>query len=308
MDRANLLWLIGLVAAVAVLGWFAVWYKQAPAPAAPAQPTLPGAPTPTPALTYYCADHKTMQVAFTTDPATGGGRAALTLSDGRTFALPQAMSGSGMRYEATSTRYGTDVAFIGKGDDAFLTEDGTVTYGNCTAATVTASDAPGYALYTDEGKTFSFAFPLNVQVAGNAIGFSPDWSALATSSGLALARLTVPKSYAPGTNFNDASFTVGASADPEALAACATAQGATATPAKIGDMQVTELTAHDAAAGNRYDTTSYRVVHNGECYAIEYTIHYGAIENYPKGSVKAFDEAAVAAALDEVAKSFIFLK
>jgi hypothetical protein len=80
------------------------------------------------------------------------------------------------------------------------------------------------------------------------------------------------------------------------------------TQVNIGGLPFTKVSFQGAGAGNRYDTTSYRVVRDNQCYAVEYTIHYGVLENYPKGSVKAFDEAKVQSALDEVAQSFQFLQ
>ena len=307
---SNTYWLAGFVILLALGGAYLVWREQTPPSVPPPPVTLPTASTPPPTLTYYCTGDKTIRATFTNRPAEGGaGAVELILSDKRTFNLPQAVSGSGIRYEDTKTRYGTDVALIGKGDNAFLTENGHITYEDCIAAIVEESDAPGYATYTDVGKTFMFAFPTNVSVAGSAVGYSQDWSAQATASGLVLAKLVVPSSYQPGTNFNEAKFMVGVSTDPAAMASCLTGpQGAKAVATKVGDATAAKLTFSDAAAGNRYDTTSYRALHNGQCYAIEYTIHYGNIDNYQKGSVKEFDEASLTAALDEVAHSFQFLK
>jgi membrane-bound inhibitor of C-type lysozyme len=308
MYRTDIYWVGGFVLILALAAGYYIWHLQHP-PQPPAPPvTLPDAGVTPETLTYYCDNAKTMQAVF--KPAVGDASSTLelSLSDGRTFDLPQQVAGSGIRYEAASTRYGTDVAFIGKGDQGFLEENNATTFANCTAASVVNSDAPGYALYTDIGKSFSFAFPLNFAVEGSAVGLSPGWTALDNTSGMILARVVVPSAYAPSTNFGDAHFTVGASADPTATANCLkTPSGATATTTKIGDLIMTEFTAHDAGAGQRYDTTSYRTLHNDECYAIEYTIHYGVIGNYPAGT-KQFDEAALTAALDEMARSFVFLK
>lgn len=293
---------LALVVLLAI-GGYVLFYGEKPVPPPPPTPTLPTAVTPPPAATYYCSDDRTMQAVFKSDSV------ELILSDTRTFTLPQTPAGSGMRYEDTRTAYGTIVVFVGKGDNAYLTENGKTTYEDCIAARVVDSDAPGYATYTDASLTFTFAFPTNFRVAGSAIGLSQDWAAEASVMGTRLARLVVPASNQPGTNFSDASFTVGASADPAAIANCLGGPSdATAAPTKLGNVSVTKLTFSDAAAGNRYDTTSYRALHNSQCYAIEYTINYGNIENYPKGSVTEFDEAALTSSLDEVARSFQFLK
>jgi hypothetical protein len=135
----------------------------------------------------------------------------------------------------------------------------------------------------------------------------------ATTSGMVLAMINVPQSYEAGTNFADAKFTVGTSADPSALATCLTYNptggpktlSATST---VNGTTYTVFQSSDAGAGNFYDTTSYRTVRGSQCYAIEYTIHYGNFQNYPKGSVKQFDETALKSQLDAIAQSFMFLQ
>jgi len=259
-----------------------------------------------PPITFYCGDGNTMNAVF------AEGSLALTLSDGEQLTLPQVRSGSGIRYEATTTT--SDLLFVGKGDSGSFTNSASTTdmrYATCTAATVTDSDAPGYKLYTDRSDTFSFAFPSNFDVAGTEMGYGYAWTAPATTTGMQLAKIVVPKSFEPGTNFGDAWFSVGVSSDPSAVASCfSTLSGSSdsSVPATIGGITFAKLEFSGAGAGNRYDTTSYRAVRDGQCYAIEYTIHYGVFENYPAGSVTKFDEAKVARALDEVAQSFRFVQ
>ena len=299
----NIYWVAPFVIILALGAAYLIWHESQFTPTPSIQAPLPESPTQTKKLTYYCDDNKTIQATFKV------AELDLALSDNRTFRLPQVQSGSGMRYEQNPTQYGTDVAFVGKGDNALLLENNKTTFANCTAATVIASDAPGYATYADPGRTFVFALPTNFSVAGAGIGLAPGWSALTEAGGQVLAKLTVPQSFEAGTNFSGATFTVGTSADLEALASCTKAEGGAVAPrTNLGNVGGPWLAAHQPAAGSRYDTTSYRVVHNAQCYAIEYTIRYGAIENYPEGSVKEFDAEFVTRALDEVARSFSFLK
>lgn len=289
-------WIWICVFAVIVIALGAYVYTAAPKTAV-APPTA----TSTPALSFYCAGGKTLQAQFATDTV------ALSLSDGRTFDLPQVMSGSGIRYEATTT--GADVLFSGKGDYMSLTEGTTTTFGPCVAAHVSASDAPGYNTYMNQAMTFSFAYPTNFVIGAADASYTQSWSAQATTSGLILATIDVPKTVQSGTNFGDAKFTVGTSADPSAVALCTTnpsGSRGSATTTTVGGVPMTKLSFSDAAAGNRYDTTSYRFVQDNQCYAVEYTIHYGVLENYPKGTVKAFDEKGLTASLDEMAQSFHF--
>ena len=73
--------------------------------------------------TFYCPDGKSIAAEFdnTSDQVN------LTLSDGRVWTLPRAMSGSGARYANADE---TEV-FWNKGDTAFIEENGQTTYSDC---------------------------------------------------------------------------------------------------------------------------------------------------------------------------------
>ncbi|HUO56379.1 MAG TPA: MliC family protein [Candidatus Paceibacterota bacterium] len=258
-------------------------------------------------VAYSCDQGATIDASFTQNSVD------LTLSDGRSLTLPQTISGSGIRYELSATSSsGTpdDVVFWSEGDNAFLTENSSTTYQDCIAGTVTQNGST--TTFTDAGKTFSFSYPSEWSVIGGGGGYTQSWMTNATTSGMILAEIKIPQSYLPGTNFGDATFTVGTSADPSALATCLSYNptGGPKTPeatTTINGTQFTVFQSHDAAAGNRYDTTSYRTSMGSQCYAVEYTIHYAVFQNYPPGTVKQFDESALKAQLDGVVQSFQFL-
>lgn len=75
--------------------------------------------------TFVCAGGKSIVAEFYPDEV------ALTLSDGRDLALPQAMSGSGARYANADE----SIVFWNKGNTAFLSEgsDDAITYEDCVA-------------------------------------------------------------------------------------------------------------------------------------------------------------------------------
>jgi membrane-bound inhibitor of C-type lysozyme len=170
--------------------------------------------TPAPAgnAVQYSCTQGTIAATFTDSQAT------LVLSDGRMLVLPQVVSGSGTRYEKGA------IAFVGKGSNAFLTENGATTYENCiagaTSGGMTGDTGAGTKTFTDSSKTFSFAYPSMFSVTGGGVGYSTDWSSGTTQLGLVLARVTIPQSFEPKTNFGDARFTVGTSADPDAVKNC----------------------------------------------------------------------------------------
>ncbi len=255
-------------------------------------------------VTFYCGNGNTMQGTFAANTLT------LTLDNGQRLTLPQVRSGSGIRYESTST--GADLVFIGKGDYGSFTNAASTTdvrYADCTAANVTPTAIAGYEQYENTAKTFAFTFPSAFSVAGIQPGYGPNWSAPATTTGMVLAKVTVPQSFEPGTNFGDAWFTVGVSSVPQAVTDCTKnleGRQSTSTPVTINGTTYQKLLFTGVGAGNIYDTTSYRTVKDNECYAIEYTIHYGNIHNYPPGKVSAFNEQKVATVLDAIVQSFRF--
>ena len=76
----------------------------------------------------------------------------------------------------------------------------------------------------------------------------------------------------------------------------------------IDDHPFSKFTLNDAGAGNLYETTSYRGLFDGDCYAIEYTIHSTNIGNYsPDQGVKEFDKVKVQEELEKILDSFKFL-
>ncbi|MBP6857819.1 MAG: MliC family protein [Candidatus Pacebacteria bacterium] len=225
----------------------------------------------------------------------------LVLSDGRSFDLDQVMSGSGIRYEKDN------VVFIGKGSDAMLQEGGATTYENCVANSSNDTDVNGISKFTDQGKTISFSYPSNLHISGGDIGYTPSWRTNTQSLGIVLAKLVIPKEFQPNTNFSEATFSVGTSSDPEEVKNCLVPRNGEREKGTldINGLIYTKITLSEGAAGNYYDTTSYRIVRNSQCYAVEHTIHSTNFANYPKDSgIKEFDTQAVVSVLDSMVKSF----
>ncbi|MDE1874590.1 MAG: MliC family protein [Patescibacteria group bacterium] len=259
-------------------------------------------------ISYFCGA-KQIDAAFDDKAATA------QLSDGRSFTLLETMSADGARYEATSTGSNgakTDIVLWTKGDSALLTENGRPTYMNCVAGAIAAASATT-TRFTDFAQSYSFAYPSGLPLSGGDGSYSVDWRQGATSSGMLLAEVVMPGSFEPQTNFVDSRFTVGASSDPSAVATCLTSGNGDPTTTfgqtTIDGVSFAELGFGDAGAGNFYKTTSYRTVHNGECYAVEYTIHSSNIANFPPSrGISAFDQQKVASVMDSIVHSFQFAK
>ena len=227
----------------------------------------------------------------------------LWLSDGRTLSLPQVVSGSGIRYEKEG------IVFLSKGSDAFLQEQGITPFENCVENSSPTS-TNGTSTFTDGAKTFSFSYPKDFLVSGGDIGYTQSWRNNTDTLGLVLAKVTIPKSSQPSTNFSEATFIVGTSSDAVAVKNCLVATNGEYASGKVAlngtDYSVFSL--GDAGAGNFYDTTSYRTVLNNQCYAVEYTIHSTNIGAYsPDQGIKEFDKQGVIEELESIAQSFHFL-
>lgn len=59
-----------------------------------------------------------------------------------------------------------------------------------------------------------------------------------------------------------------------------------------------------AGAGNRYEEWAFATPVDGGCIAVLYFIHYGVLENYPEGAVRAFDRQALLSEFDAIRKTF----
>ena len=70
---------------------------------------------------FHCDAGKSVTAVF------GANQVALTLSDGRTINLLQAISASGARYATSDEKF----VFWNKGNTAFITENGTTTFDGC---------------------------------------------------------------------------------------------------------------------------------------------------------------------------------
>jgi hypothetical protein len=63
-----------------------------------------------------------------------------------------------------------------------------------------------------------------------------------------------------------------------------------------------------AGAGNRYEETVYAIPGTNPCIAVRYFIHYGVLQNYPKGSVQAFNRETLIKDFDGIRYSLVLSK
>ena len=181
-----------------------------------------------------------------------------------------------------------------------------------------ASGLPAYYQNTAEWQTdrnfsggASIAYPIDFATTDN---YNPkpiaNWrQGTPGGPGVQLFRLTIPKAFEPQTNFSDAVLTVGMSADPAAVAQCLvpepTYRPQPTSTVDINGVPFTVFHFSDVGAGNLYDTTSYRTVRSGSCWAVEYTIHSAQLGNYPSSyGLRQFDAAKLRDVLDRIVGTF----
>lgn len=165
--------------------------------------------------------------------------------------------------------------------------------------------------------SFSIAYPIDFNITSGNGSLTPSWlqNSPESDKGVLYLALAVPKAFEPQTNFDDAQLTVGSSRDDSAVVGqCLVADPAGGPPsatstATINGIPFTVFKSSDAGAGNYYETTSYRVLHAGQCYAVEYTIHSSQIGNYPpEYNLKPFDKNQITSVLDRIVGTFKFIK
>ena len=160
---------------------------------------------------------------------------------------------------------------------------------------------------------WSIAYPIDFDTNDNySVAPIDNWrQGIPGGLGLEPFILTIPRAFEPQTNFNEATLSIGTSGDNKAVAQClvpeTTNNQATTSRAMINGTIFTVFHLTDAGAGNIYETTSYRTVHAGQCWAVEYTIHSSEIGNYPQEyQLKPFDEAKLHDVLDRIIGTFQF--
>jgi len=172
--------------------------------------------------------------------------------------------------------------------------------------------------FTDSNKVFSFDYNAFFKVfEGDTQTPVIDWRQNSDSKikGILLATLSIPRGFMPDTNFSDTRFTVGRSTDPLAIKNCLVdteqnKENKVPAPTKvtISGYPFMKFSSNGAGAGNFYETTSYRGIVDGDCYAIDYTIHSTNLGNYsPEQGIKQFDKTKIEAELSKIINSFKFI-
>ncbi len=159
----------------------------------------------------------------------------------------------------------------------------------------------------------------NATYTNSQLGFSLQYPSTATSSEFnfdgylpltqtPVASFVLPKSMSVGTNLGEAGVYIGATTSPAIVANCLVATSDNGEQgvgnATIDGTEFTVSAMSDAGAGNFYESKIYRTVKNGTCLEIVELLHSGNIDNYPTGTVTAFDHAKFSGILDAIVQTY----
>lgn len=120
-------------------------------------------------------------------------------------------------------------------------------------------------------------------------------------------KFTIPQQTATGTNLSADS---GVSVEwlPRANACTGDIYlAANVRPIQLADNGIaySVATSNSAAAGNLYEEYVFALDSSSPCTAVRYFIHSTQLANYPEGSVREFDKAALLAEFDEIRRSLV---
>jgi membrane-bound inhibitor of C-type lysozyme len=254
---------------------------------------------------YYCDAGKIISasyyngasasVAVAGEPPVPTGNVQLKLSDERTMTLAQTISADGARYASADG----SIVFWNKGNGVMFTENNKATYTNCIMVAKSSASLPN--VYANGAKGFSLRYP-----DGFVVDSGYTYQELGPGKDIPGVKFIIPATLAKGTNLSTDSY-LSVEQMPKATNCTADlflGQGATASKDLTdGGTTYSYATLNGAAAGNRYDETVYALPGTNPCIAIRYLIHYGAIENYPAGMVKEFNEQAIINQFDQIRRT-----
>lgn len=288
-----------LIITILVIGgiiWFGLSQKPVPMSEVPL--------TNSTSLSYSCDAGKTISAVFTEGatisaagpdlPPTPGGSVVLDLSDGRHLTLAQTLSADGTRYANPDESF----VFWSKGNGALVLENNQEkSYIGC----IQVVKDPGNLsqIYSNSAQGFSIRLPERYVTDAKHV-----YQNLGPGKDIYGTKFSIPTTLTTGTNLSTDSY-ISVEQIPK-LESCTadhfvdTANGGKAQTITDGDTTYSLAMTSDAGAGNRYEESVYAIPGTNPCMAVRYFIHYGAFENYPTGSIKEFDKAALLATFDTI--------
>lgn len=166
--------------------------------------------------------------------------------------------------------------------------------------------------YTDAVGGFSIVLPaytLSGSASSNdaySINSDYQYTLLGPTKTISGTKFTIPASYAVGTNLSkDSYLSVEHSNAQICTATDFLPSGSTISISTENGASYSVGSSVGSAAGNRYEETVYAIKDSHPCIAVRYFIHYGALANYPKGAVVAFNKDALLQKLHIIRQSLV---
>ena len=275
----------GIVVIIAIVGG---WYVLTrPAPSVSAGPTQ---------VMYACDTGQVINATFTAgetkeptkagQPPVPGGSVLLTFEDNSTLTLAQTISADGARYANPDE----SLVFWSKGNGAMVLQSGVEKdFKGCVAVAPVPAGSDLTEGYASSKYGFSMRYPKGFTV-NDAYVYQANPELLIKG-----VKFQIPAALAEGTNLSKDSymsverqFTKGECTASIFFDGAHPAQTITANGMTYSVVEV-----EDAAAGNRYAEAVYAFPGTNPCVAVRFFIHYGVFENYPAGSIKEYDNAAL---------------
>lgn len=291
--KKDLIFIIAIIAFAVALAW---WYVK----------PKTTAPIPLATVAYLCQDGKTIAASYYQgtpiavkpgEMPTPTGSVNLKLSDGRTLALPQTISASGIRYANQDESF----VFWSKGNGAFMVEHDTNTYNGCVALANNPGDLPNS--YVNQQGTFSIRYPDGYKVDPSYV-----YQELGPGKDINGVKFIIPEAMATGTNLSG--FDTGLSVEE-----IPRIQNCTASLFLYGGIKTMTETDNNviysvasttgAAAGNRYEEDVWAIPDTNPCVALRYFIHSGNIYNYSPGTKREFDRTVLLSEFDAIRHSLV---
>ena len=261
-------------------------------------PTAVNTGTPANIVAYSCDQNKVLVAQYydgaSTVAANGmpipGGHVVLTLNDGSMTNLPQTVSADGTRYA------NSDSSFVEQGTDQ------TQTYTGCVAQSPKQAGEQNWKAFASSSLGFSILYPENYTV-----DTSYTYQEMGPGKDISGVKFTIPASMAAGTNLAADSY-VSVEELPNATSCTADeflSPASNLSTVTDGGTDYSVASSTGAGAGNRYEEWVYAIPGTTPCTAVRYYIHYGVLDNYPAGTVTAFDHAAIISQFDMIRRSLV---
>lgn len=148
-------------------------------------------------------------------------------------------------------------------------------------------------------------FGFSIEYPETAASSNTDFTGYLPLTQTPVISFILPRSMGEGTNLSEAGIYIGATSTPDIMERCSTSSiGVGETfigTTTINGATFGVFTSVEAGAGNLYDSTAFRTVHNARCLEIVELIHSTNVANYPEGTVVEFDKPKFQGYLEKMA-------